>query len=201
MMQIMKNVIKLLPYLLVFVLGGIVASITRSWGIFIYENKFNIFELFYFVLSAGIALFITNRIDDALQRRRSQKDIILKKMEEVDYAVKGLNELFTFDENKVKLSNTPFLSKVKTIGMWAKRYEESVTRYYSELNEQTGYIRLNTRNLVRVCTKTSDERPEDISCENDIWTYSDSKFVQIKDEMEKIRTICYNNMILLNNYA
>lgn len=122
-------------------------------------------------------------------------------MEEVDDAVKGLNELFTFDENKVKLSNTPFLSKVKTIGMWAKRYEESVTRYYSELNEQTGYIKLNTRNLVRVCTKTSDERTEDISCENDIWTYSDSKFVQIKDEMEKIRTICYNNMILLNNYA
>lgn len=200
-MQIMKIVIKLLPYLLIFVLGGIVASITRSWGFFVYENKFNIFELLYFVLSAGIALFITNRIDDALQRRRSQKDIILKKMEEVDYAVKGLNDLFTFDANKVKLSNTPFLNKVKTIGMWAKRYEESVTKYYSDLDKQIGYTKLNTRNLVRVCTKTSDERTEDISCENDVWTYSEGKFVQIKDEMEKIRSVCYNNMILLNNYA
>ena len=90
----MKVVIRCLPYLLVFVLGNIVALITRSWGIFVYENKFNIFELFYFVLSAGIALFITNRIDDALQRRRSQKDLILKKMEEVDNAVKDLNNLF-----------------------------------------------------------------------------------------------------------
>lgn len=194
-------IIKYLPYFLIFVLGGIVASITRSWGIFVYENKFNIFELFYFIMSAGIALFITNRIDDALQRRRSQKDLILKKMEEVDHAIKDLNDLFTFENTKAKLPNTSFLSMVKTIGMWAKRYEESINKYYQELEQTTGYTKLNTRTLVKVCTKTSGERVEDISCQNDIWTYSEGKFIQIKDEIEKIRTICYNNMILLNNCA
>ena len=150
-------VIRCLPYLLVFVLGNIVALITRSWGIFVYENKFNIFELFYFVLSAGIALFITNRIDDALQRRRSQKDLILKKMEEVDNAVKDLNNLFVFEDTKAKLPNTPFLSIVKSIGMWAKRYEESINKYYKDLEQTNGYIKLNTRSLVKVCTKTSGE--------------------------------------------
>lgn len=200
-MQIMKVVIRCLPYLLVFVLGNIVALITRSWGIFVYENKFNIFELFYFVLSAGIALFITNRIDDALQRRRSQKDLILKKMEEVDNAVKDLNNLFVFEDTKAKLPNTPFLSIVKSIGMWAKRYEESINKYYKDLEQTNGYIKLNTRSLVKVCTKTSGEAQDDIFCQNDIWTYSEGKFIQIKDEIEKIRTICYNNMILLNNYS
>ena len=77
----MKNLIKLFPFAIVFVLGSIVALITSNIGFFEYENKFNIFELLYFILSAGIALFITNRIDDALQRRRSQKDLILKKIE------------------------------------------------------------------------------------------------------------------------
>lgn len=75
----MKKLINLSPFIVVFALGCIVALITSSLDFFEYENKFNIFELFYFVLSVGIALFITNRIDDALQRRRSQKDLILKK--------------------------------------------------------------------------------------------------------------------------
>lgn len=197
----MKNLIKLFPFAIVFVLGSIVALITSNIGFFEYENKFNIFELLYFILSAGIALFITNRIDDALQRRRSQKDLILKKIEEVDTAIKGLNDLFHFENNKFKLPNTPFLSMVKNIGMWAKRYEESIATYYHDLENQGGYTKINTRELVKVCTKTNDENEEDISCENDTWYYSEGKFVEITNQMEILRNICYNNMILLNNYA
>lgn len=195
----MKKLINLSPFIVVFALGCIVALITSSLDFFEYENKFNIFELFYFVLSVGIALFITNRIDDALQRRRSQKDLILKKIEEVDTAIKGLNELFHFENHKFKLANTQFLSMVKNIGMWAKRYEESITTYYNELEEQEGYTKINTRDLVKVCTRITDENENDISCENDTWSYSEGKFVEITNKIELLRNICYNNMILLNN--
>lgn len=197
----MKKLINLFPFVVIFALGCIAALITSSLDFFEYENKFNIFELFYFVLSVGIALFITNRIDDALQRRRSQKDLILKKIEEVDTAIKGLNELFHFENHKFKLANTQFLSMVKNIGMWAKRYEESITTYYSELEEQGGYAKINTRDLVKICTKITDEDEEDISCENDTWSYSEGKFVEITNQIELLRNICYNNMILLNNCA
>lgn len=195
----MKKLINLSPFIVVFALGCIVALITSSLDFFEYEDKFNIFELFYFVLSVGIALFITNRIDDALQRRRSQKDLILKKIEEVDTAIKGLNELFHFENHKFKLANTQFLSMVKNIGMWAKRYEESITTYYNELEEQEGYTKINTRDLVKVCTRITDENENDISCENDTWSYSEGKFVEITNQIELLRNICYNNMILLNN--
>ena len=198
-MQAMKKLINLSPFIVVFALGCIVALITSSLDFFEYEDKFNIFELFYFVLSVGIALFITNRIDDALQRRRSQKDLILKKIEEVDTAIKGLNELFHFENHKFKLANTQFLSMVKNIGMWAKRYEESITTYYNELEEQEGYTKINTRDLVKVCTRITDENENDISCENDTWSYSEGKFVEITNQIELLRNICYNNMILLNN--
>lgn len=195
----MKKLINLSPFIVVFALGCIVALITSSLDFFEYENKFNIFELFYFVLSVGIALFITNRIDDALQRRRSQKDLILKKIEEVDTAIKGLNELFHFENHKFKLANTQLLSMVKNIGMWAKRYEESITTYYNELEEQEGYTKINTRDLVKVCTRITDENENDIPCENDTWSYSEGKFVEITNQIELLRNICYNNMILLNN--
>ena len=199
-MQIMKLIIRFLPYVLVFVFGGIFVTITRSLSFFVYENTFNIFELLYFILSAGIALFITGRIDDALQRKRSQKDLILKKMEEVDSAIKDLNDLFIFESNKYKLANTPFLGRVKSIGMWAKRYEESISTYYNKLDSTKAYVKLNTRKLVKVCTKINGQNEEDISCKNDVWYYSEGKYIQIKTEIENIRTICYKNMILLNNY-
>ena len=90
---------------------------------------------------------------------------------------------------------------VKNIGMWAKRYEESIATYYHDLENQGGYTKINTRELVKACTKTNDENEEDISCENDTWYYSEGKFVEITNQMENLRNICYNNMILLNNYA
>lgn len=197
----MKKLIKLFSLVFVFVLGCIVALITSNLGFFVYENNFNIFELLYFVLSIGIAVFITNRIDDALQRRRSQKDLILKKIEEVDAAIKGLNEMFCFVDSKYKLANTPFLSMVKKIGMWAKRYEASITTYYHDLENQGSYAKINTRELVKACTKTTGEDVNDISCENDTWCYSEGKYIQITQQIEMLRNICYNNMILLNNCA
>lgn len=66
--------------LLLLATGAILALITSSWSFFVYSNEFNIFDLFYFVITSGIALFITKRLDGALQRRRSQKDIIIKKI-------------------------------------------------------------------------------------------------------------------------
>jgi len=83
--------------------------------------------------------------------------------------------------------------------MWAKRYEESITTYYNELEEQEGYTKINTRDLVKVCTRITDENENDISCENDTWSYSEGKFVEITNQIELLRNICYNNMILLNN--
>lgn len=200
-MQEMKFPINFLPLVVAFVLGCIIALITSDIGFFVYENKFNIFELLYFVLSVVIALFISNRIDDALQRRRSQKDLILKKIEEVDATIKGLNDLFHFDNNKFNLANTTFLNTVKNIGMWAKRYEESISIYYPDLEKQVGYTKINTRELVKTCTKITDKNGDDISCVNDIWYYSEGKFVEITYQIELLRNICYNNMILLNNCA
>ena len=200
-MLMMKRIIRLLPYVIVFVLGCIIALLTSSWGFFVYDNKFNLFDLLYFIVSGGIALFITSRIDDALQRRRSQKDIILKKMEEVDVAIKGLDGFFTFENSKHKLPNAPFLREVKNIAMWAKRYEKSITTYYKRLDADSAYKKINTRKLVKACTNLNGENEDDILCIDDTWFYSEAKFVQIKKEIESLRSVCYDNMILLNNCA
>lgn len=148
----MKNLIKLFPFAIVFVLGSIVALITSNIGFLNMRTNLIYLNCSIFLVCRNRS-FITNRIDDALQRRRSQKDLILKKIEEVDTAIKGLNDLFHFENNKFQLPNTPFLSMVKNIGMWAKRYEESIATYYHDLENQGGYTKINTRELVKVCTK------------------------------------------------
>ena len=182
--------------------GAILALITSSWSFFVYSNEFNIFDLFYFVITSGIALFITKRLDGALQRRRSQKDIIIKKIEEVDNEIKDLLPQFQYKDGRYVINNAILLSKIKNISRWAKRYEKSIEIYYNNLFKDKEFKKINTRMLVRQCTDLpNDETPnDDISCVDDFWYYSEAQFISISNEVEILRSNCYLDMILLNNY-
>ena len=60
---------------------------------------------------------IANVIENVLQNKRSQKDIIIKKIEEVDGALVELLALFSYekDNNRYSISNFHILSKAKQI--------------------------------------------------------------------------------------
>lgn len=180
--------------------GATLALILYDFSYFVYENSFNIFELLYFVLTAAIAIFVTGRLDEAIQRKRSQKDIIIHKIEEVDAEIKNLYGLFVFngETNKYSSNNTALLSKIKSIALWSKRYENSVKHNYPTL--ESSFVKINTRKLVSICTKVPRTgETQDIVCENNFWLYSEDKYSQIQREIENIRSICFDNILLLNS--
>lgn len=184
--------------------GAILALLLQNLSFFVYENSFNLFELLYFVLTIAIAVFVTSRLDETIQRKRSQRDIIIRKVEEVDNAIKDISNLFSYDDNTLKYSanNTLILCNIKNIGLWAKRYERSITDYYPSLENNTKYKKINTRKLVSACTKISKkDTPNDIMCSNNQWLYSEEKYTLIQSEIESLRSICYQNVILLNNVS
>lgn len=183
-------------------IGAIVALFLQDLRFFVYDNSFNLFDLLYFVLTIAIAIFVTSRLDESLQRRRSQKDIIIRKIEEVDTAIKDLYNLFSYDSasSQYVANNTSILSDIKNISLWAKRYERSISEYYSAIENDVKYSRINTRKLVSACTKLyRNSNSDEISCSNNKWFYSEGRYTLIQTEIEKLRNICYQNVILLNN--
>lgn len=191
---------KLVTYILCAAIGAVIALITENLSFFQFDNEFNIFELLYFLITTGIALFVTQIIDDALQRKRSQKDIIMHKIEELDEDLKSLYQSFEHKDYKYSISNSDMLFAIKRIGLAAKRCEKSIEEYYNELYKGDNFHKLNTRKLVRLCTSPQSKKDNGISCVEDIWTYSEERFLLIYKGVDELRSICYNNMIQLNNY-
>lgn len=178
-------------------LGWAVGLLLSSLSWFEYDNSFNLFDLIYFIFTGGIALFITSRIEESLQARRGQKDIILQKIDEVDERIKELSADFKQEDNRYTIGNFELLLKVKQFGMLASQYEKSITKYYPELTKEKQFSKISSaRKLVKICTSDGDaERAE---CVDDKWSYSQDKFVEIVTELNRLSQICFTNKLLLN---
>jgi len=196
----MKPKIKLTSLFLwgiIFAFGWTFGLLVRSLSWFEYEKTFNLFDLLYFLFSGGIALFITSRIEESLQARRGQKDIILQKIDEVDERIKGLAADFQNNGDRFIIANTKLLMKIKQFGMLASHYEKSIAKYYPELLNDNQFHKITSaRKLVRICTIDGDDNRA--VCENDIWSYSTDKFVEIVAELNRLSQICFTNKLLLN---
>lgn len=182
---------------LLIALGWVIGLLLRSLSWFQYENTFNLFELIYFIFSGGIALFITSRIEESLQARRGQKDIILQKIDEVDERIKCLSSDFKQEGNRYIIGNAELLLRVKQFGMLASHYEKSIANYYPDLTKDRQFSKISSgRKLVKICT--SDEDEERAICIDDRWSYSPDKFVEIVTELSRLSQICFTNKLLLN---
>lgn len=142
-------------------------------------------------------MFITSRIEESLQARRGQKDIILQKIDEVDKSIKELSADFLNEGDRYTIANTKLLMKIKQFGMLASHYEKSIARYYPDLLKDAQFHKITSaRKLVRICT--SDDNSNRATCENDIWSYSTDKYVEIMAELNLLSQICFTNKLLLN---
>lgn len=196
----MKHIKRCIYGIIVFSGGWIVGLVVKDWNWFQYDSSFNLFELIYCIISLLISLYIANVIEKVLQNKRSQKDIIIKKIEEVDGALVELLALFDYnnDEQVYSISNFQVLSKIKHIGQLARRFHRTIDNYYPNLIKEADYREIKTRRLVEICTKLSSTQQYSIKCVNDIWYYSQDKFVDIQKEINNLRDICFEDILKLN---
>ena len=128
----MKRITKAITAVLIFAVGWIVGLIASDLSWFQYDNSFSIFDLLYAVISVGVAIYIAHVIENGLQNKRGQKDLIIKRIEEVDNAINDVLSSFNCESGKYQISNSKLLSQAKQIGMKYKRIESSIKKYYPE---------------------------------------------------------------------
>jgi len=186
--------------IIIFSLGWLIGLFLKDYNYFTYESDFNLFECFYFIVSIAFAIYVAKKIEKGNQDYRSQKDIILTKIDEVDEDLKKLLQSFCINNRKrYEINNVHILSMSKNIAQLVTCYEKSIETYYSDLFDSDKFYRIKTRKLVRICTYLPSEPSQDITCKNDVWSYSEEKFVEIRSEINFLRTSCFQNKLLLNN--
>ena len=194
-------------FLLVFVLssacifaGACIGQLVEHWDWFQYSSEFNLFELIYFIGSVIIASYLAYLLDKGVQDSRGEKDLFIEKYKEIDDGLRNLNDSFIITKNnEYTIPNESVLSQMKTINVLIGRYQNALLKCYPSLkNDVETYRRLS---LLKLRTLTTMNKRGDNTIRNvsSIWYYSDERMAQIKSELNKLRSDCFEDILKINS--
>ena len=88
---------------------------------------------------------------------------------------------------------------MKTINVLIGRYQKALLRYYPILEKKDNVY--NELSLKELRTLTTMNKKGDTTIRNvsDTWYYSNERIAQIKSELNKLRSICFENILLINS--
>lgn len=195
------NVLLKSVFVIAFILlGACVGQFVEHWNWFHYSSEFNLFELIYFIGSVIIATYLVYLLEKGAQDSRGEKDLFIEKFNEIDEGLKKLNNSFTATKNgEYTISNESVLGQMKTINVLIGRYQKALLRYYPILEKKDNVY--NELSLKELRTLTTMNKKGDTTIRNvsDTWYYSNERIAQIKSELNKLRSMCFENILLINS--
>lgn len=195
------NVLLKSVFVIAFILlGACVGQFVEHWNRFHYSSEFNLFELIYFIGSVIIATYLVYLLEKGAQDSRGEKDLFIEKFNEIDEGLKKLNNSFTATKNgEYTISNESVLGQMKTINVLIGRYQKALLRYYPILEKKDNVY--NELSLKELRTLTTMNKKGDTTIRNvsDTWYYSNERIAQIKSELNKLRSMCFENILLINS--
>lgn len=193
----MKRIVKFFAPILLFSLGWVVGLLVKDLNWFQYDSSFNLFELLYCLIAAGVALYLGGVIERGLQDRRNQKDILIKKYVELDEALKSVQSSIKYNAGVYEVSDFEINRTIQRVGILSEQAEKVLKRLYPQALSDTDYSKVRSRPLSKKCTQLRKGNV-DISRNGDTWLYSPNRFVEIEKEIWSCREKCFNNMLVVN---
>lgn len=177
--------------------GWLLGLICKDLGWFVYDNTFSIFELLYFLLTTGTAVYIAHRIEKGLQDTRNQKDILIKQIEEVTRDIDCIWNSIQRVGKHYEIDLFDITSQLKNLAMQIQRTHKAIEHFYP-----TAYTNnlesLSIITLRQLTTYTQRGTSTIISCEAGRMHYSDERYADIRMEISKLKDICFEDILELN---
>lgn len=180
---------KLIVAVALIALGWVLGQYIENIAFFTYSYEISLIDVISLIVTAFMAWYVSRILEKNIQDKRTEKDLILSKIDEVDQAI---NSLILLNSSESTVSYVKVVHILTKSRKWSVRFWNIIDQKYKGLSnkEKDNYTSmLNKMREVNVlCTYTPPTGvDENILIVDGEITYSNARKYEIDIKLESIR--------------
>lgn len=196
-LRMSKRVINSVRFVIAFVLGWCVCSIT-DWGYFELSKEISVIDALSLFVTTGCAIYIARILEKDLQNDRTEKDIYIKMMEQIEGSLVEIQR--TIEEQ-------PPASFFRIVNLYSRSRKRKSALIKQLSKNRRKFNKLDIDNFDKdVSKKFMDLKPlltstdgDDVKVQNNEVQYSSKQVISINTVITDINDIMFEAKLDINN--
>ena len=193
----MRTITKIAIAIVIFALGWVVGLFAENWSWFVFSNEVSLLDVISLVITTAIGLYVAVVIQNNLESKRAEKEIIYGQF---NFVEQYLAELRSEVSKEQAEGSNDIVAKIggcrkfwsKIVTLIKEKYGIDLSKYNINPNE---FIKLN-----QLCTSTPIIGVQDNSvlAQDGMVSYSETRKNEIYSEIDRIRMTIVDLKLLIN---
>lgn len=193
----MRTITKIAVAIVIFALGWVVGLFAENWSWFEFSNEVSLLDVISLVITTAIGLYVAVVIQNNLENKRAEKEIIYGQF---NFVEQYLTELRTEVSKEQAEGSNDIVAKIggcrkfwsKIVTLIKDKYGIDLSKYNINPNE---FIKLN-----HLCTSTPiiGVQDDSVIAQDGKVTYSETRRNEIYSEIDRIRMTIVDLKLLIN---
>lgn len=193
----MRTITKIAVAIVIFALGWVVGLFAENWSWFEFSNEVSLLDVISLVITTAIGLYVAVVIQNNLENKRAEKEIIYGQF---NFVEQYLTELRTEVSKEQAEGSNDIVAKIggcrkfwsKIVTLIKDKYGIDLSKYNINPNE---FIKLN-----QLCTSTPiiGVQDDSVIAQDGKVTYSETRRNEIYSEIDRIRMTIVDLKLLIN---
>ena len=193
----MRTITKIAVAIVIFALGWVVGLFAENWSWFEFSNEVSLLDVISLVITTAIGLYVAVVIQNNLENKRAEKEIIYGQF---NFVEQYLSELRSEVSKEQAEGSNDIVAKIggcrkfwsKIVTLIKEKYGIDLSKYNINPNE---FIKLN-----QLCTSTPIIGAQDNSviAQDGKVSYSETRRNEIYSEIDRIRMTIVDLKLLIN---
>ena len=193
----MRTITKIAVAIVIFALGWVVGLFAENWSWFEFSNEVSLLDVISLVITTAIGLYVAVVIQNNLENKRAEKEIIYGQF---NFVEQYLSELRTEVSKEQAEGSNDIVAKIggcrkfwsKIVTLIKEKYGIDLSKYNINPNE---FIKLN-----QLCTSTPiiGVQDDSVLAQDGKVSYSETRRNEIYSEIDRIRMTIVDLKLLIN---
>lgn len=193
----MRTITKIAVAFVIFALGWVVGLFAENWSWFEFSNEVSLLDVISLVITTAIGLYVAVVIQNNLENKRAEKEIIYGQF---NFVEQYLTELRSEVSKEQTEGSNDIVAKIggcrkfwsKIVSLIKEKYGIDLSKYNINPNE---FIKLN-----QLCTSTPiiGVQDDSVIAQDGKVSYSETRRNEIYSEIDRIRMTIVDLKLLIN---